>query len=279
MKIPVWIRNTMVQRAQEAKERVEIKNRALTRSNPSRKPISDRPLEVVDILKDLRDSQICCVTPRCTTEKRVAPITPPLATPTTPAHSQLALTATNTPTSEGTMADTQQDTDMQAPEPQGSSQPQQPAGASPSPSPKRPGLEEIRDECHPSMPYANDSVFWEAEDELFPVLTDEEINNIETAFAQSTNTLVFHLNPEDATRYNIINFREDLTSDCKYFFNITFTGTATALMAKRGYMLLPKAMILVSYQHAAHLDPPQSLNQLEYSNTDYMSPNDLRKAF
>ncbi|CAK4109161.1 unnamed protein product [Aphanomyces euteiches] len=214
-----------------------------------------------------------------TTEKRVAPITPPLATPTTPAHSQLALTATNTPTSEGTMADTQQDTDMQAPEPQGSSQPQQPAGASPSPSPKRPGLEEIRDECHPSMPYANDSVFWEAEDELFPVLTDEEINNIETAFAQSTNTLVFHLNPEDATRYNIINFREDLTSDCKYFFNITFTGTATALMAKRGYMLLPKAMILVSYQHAAHLDPPQSLNQLEYSNTDYMSPNDLRKAF
>ncbi|CAK4356055.1 unnamed protein product, partial [Aphanomyces euteiches] len=64
MKIPVWIRNTMVQRAQEAKERVEIKNRALTRSNPSRKPISDRPLEVVDILKDLRDSQICCVTPR-----------------------------------------------------------------------------------------------------------------------------------------------------------------------------------------------------------------------
>ncbi|KAH9117118.1 hypothetical protein LEN26_012772, partial [Aphanomyces euteiches] len=526
MKIPVWIRNTMVQRAQEAKERVEIKNRALTRSNPSRKSISDRPLEVVDILKDLRDSQICCVTPRrrsnrghqqrhrtqqyctpyaprhgvkandfasgtspthrryqqrsrqpiysaptatfqstthhtskrlnerepsppslqattaeellasqayhtsappslttppgswldepypqthsparpfkehqhqrlfplfqrtlpslfplftspshtplaspsshhssfrsdlsmlpasspppallppghrrqiqsrqlhppprsqrplhrvyrthtivspwettanancdedvnSTTEKRVAPITPPLATPTTPAHSQLALTATNTPTSEGTMADTQQDTDMQAPEPQGSSQPQQPAGASPSPSPKRPGLEEIRDECHPSMPYANDSVFWEAEDELFPVLTDEEINNIETAFAQSTNTLVFHLNPEDATRYNIINFREDLTSDCKYFFNITFTapltGTATALMgtpnerhieawsaAKRGYMLLPKAMILVSYQHAAHLDPPQSLNQLEYSNTDYMSPNDLRKAF
>ncbi|KAH9197598.1 hypothetical protein AeNC1_000470 [Aphanomyces euteiches] len=244
-----------------------------------------------DYRKRKRDEDV-----NSTTEKRVAPITPPLATPTTPAHSQLALTATNTPTSEGTMADTQQDTDMQAPEPQGSSQPQQPAGASPSPSPKRPGLEEIRDECHPSMPYANDSVFWEAEDELFPVLTDEEINNIETAFAQSTNTLVFHLNPEDATRYNIINFREDLTSDCKYFFNITFTApltdTATALMgtpnerhieawsaAKRGYMLLPKAMILVSYQHAAHLDPPQSLNQLEYSNTDYMSPNDLRKAF
>ncbi|CAK4742434.1 unnamed protein product [Aphanomyces euteiches] len=180
--------------------------------------------------------------------------------------------------------------------PQGSSQNQQPAGASPSP--KRPGLEEIRDECHPPVPYANGSLFWEAEDELFPVLTDEEIN-IETAFAQSTNMLVFHLNPDDAARYNIVNFREEITNDCKYFVNITFptplsggTTTASTLMgtpierhieawsaAKRGYMLLPKVMILVSYEHAAHIDPPQSLNQLEYSNTDYMSPNELRKAF
>ncbi|CAK4628912.1 unnamed protein product [Aphanomyces euteiches] len=160
-------------------------------------------------------------------------------------------------------------------------------------------LQNDRDECNPPRPYANDNLFWEAEDELFPVLTEEEINNIETAFAQSTNILVFHLNPDDATRYNIVNFREDIISDCKYFFNITFPAplsggatTSTTLMgtpnerhieawsaAKRGYMLLPKVMILVSYQHAAHIDPSQSLNQLEYSNTDYMSPNDLRKAF
>ncbi|CAK4956977.1 unnamed protein product, partial [Aphanomyces euteiches] len=223
-----------------------------------------------------------------TTAKRVAPTIALVAAPSTLAHA---------PTDTRTMADTHQDTDMQATEPQGSSQNQQPAGASPSP--KRPGLEEIRDECLPPVPYPNDSLFWEAEDELFPVLTDEEINNIETAFAQSTNMLVFHLNPDDAARCNIVNFREKITNDCKYFFNITFptplsggTTTASTLMgtpierhieawsaAKRGYMLLPKVMILVSYQHAAHIDPPQSLNQLEYSNTDYMSPNELRKAF
>ncbi|KAH9112219.1 hypothetical protein LEN26_013314 [Aphanomyces euteiches] len=200
-------------------------------------------------------------------------------------------------TNAGTMADTHHDTDMQAAEPQATSQQQQPPSASPSP--KRPGLEEIRGECNPPRPYANDNLFWEAEDELFPVLTEEEINNIETAFAQSTNMLVFHLNPDDATRHNIVNFREEIISNCKYFFNLTFpaplsggTATSNTLMgtpnerhikawsaAKRGYMLLPKVMILVSYQHAAHIDPPQSLNQLEYSNTDYMSPNDLRKAF
>ncbi|CAK4343695.1 unnamed protein product, partial [Aphanomyces euteiches] len=200
-------------------------------------------------------------------------------------------------TNAGTKADTHHDTDMQAAEPQGTSQQQQPPSASPSP--KRPGLEEIRGECNPPRPYANDNLFWEAEDELFPVLTEEEINNIETAFAQSTNMLVFHLNPDDATRHNIVNFREEIISNCKYFFNLTFpaplsggTATSNTLMgtpnerhikawsaAKRGYMLLPKVMILVSYQHAAHIDPPQSLNQLEYSNTDYMSPNDLGKAF
>ncbi|KAH9182004.1 hypothetical protein AeNC1_016021 [Aphanomyces euteiches] len=38
-------------------------------------------------------------------------------------------------------------------------------------------------------------------------------------------------------------------------------------------------MIMMSFQHAANNDPPQSLNQLEYSNTDYMSPNELRTAF
>ncbi|KAH9141964.1 hypothetical protein AeRB84_013915, partial [Aphanomyces euteiches] len=232
-----------------------------------------------------------------TTARRVAPTVALVAAPSTLAFPQPAPTTTHAPTDTRTMADTHQDTDMQATEPQGPSQNQQPAGASPSP--KWPGLEEIRDECHPPVPYANDSFFWEAEDELFPVLTDEEINNIETAFAQSTNMLVLHLNPDDAARYNIVNVREDITNDCKYFFNITFptplsggTTTASTLMgtpierhieawsaAKRGYMLLPKVMILVSYQHAAHIDPPQSLNQLEYSNTDYMSPNELRKAF
>ncbi|CAK4090491.1 unnamed protein product [Aphanomyces euteiches] len=232
-----------------------------------------------------------------TTARRVAPTVALVAAPSTLAFPQPAPTTTHAPTDTRTMADTHQDTDMQATEPQGPSQNQQPAGASPSR--KWPGLEEIRDECHPPVPYANDSFFWEAEDELFPVLTDEEINNIETAFAQSTNMLVLHLNPDDAARYNIVNFREDITNDCKYFFNITFptplsggTTTASTLMgtpierhieawsaAKRGYMLLPKVMILVSYQHAAHIDPPQSLNQLEYSNTDYMSPNELRKAF
>ncbi|KAG9408542.1 hypothetical protein AC1031_020400 [Aphanomyces cochlioides] len=218
--------------------------------------------------------------------KRVAPITPPVAAPSTLPPALPAPTPTRAPTphNANTMADTHQDEDMQEPEPHGTSQDQQPSGASHSP--KRPGLEKIQ----------NDAIFWDAEDELFPVLTDEEINNIETAFAQSTNTLLFHLNPDDASRYNILNFREEITSDCKYFFNITFpmplTGSASVLMgtpnechietwsvAERGYMLLPKAMIMVSYQHAANTDPPLSLNQLEYSNTDYMSPNDLRKVF
>ncbi|CAK4841711.1 unnamed protein product [Aphanomyces euteiches] len=229
-----------------------------------------------------------------TTAKRVAPTIALVAAPSTLAHA---------PTDTRTMADTHQDTDMQATEPQGSSQNQQPAGASPSP--KRPGLEEIRDECHPPVPYPNDSLFWEAEDELFPVLTDEEINNIETAFAQSTNMLVFHLNPDDAARCNIVNFREKITNDCKYFFNITFptplsggTTTASTLMgtpierhieawsaAKRGYMLLPKVMILKRLkthetlaQHWMHQPsvrqtlqipsdvPNQALTELIYAN-------------
>ncbi|KAH9138485.1 hypothetical protein LEN26_005337, partial [Aphanomyces euteiches] len=101
-----------------------------------------------------------------TTAKRVAPTIALVAAPSTLAFPQPAPTTTHAPTDTRTMADTHQDTDMQATEPQGSSQNQQPAGASPSP--KRPGLEEIRDECHPPVPYANDSLFWEAEDELFP---------------------------------------------------------------------------------------------------------------
>ncbi|CAK4926851.1 unnamed protein product [Aphanomyces euteiches] len=132
-------------------------------------------------------------------------------------------------------------------------------------------------------------------DELSSQAADE-IKTIEEAFAQSNNIPHFHLNPDVASRWNILNFREEIIADCRYLFDITFqtplAGSNPVLTgipnerhieawsaAKRGYLLLPQAMIMMSFQHAANNDPPQSLNQLEYSNTDYMSPTELREAF
>ncbi|CAK5006779.1 unnamed protein product [Aphanomyces euteiches] len=187
--------------------------------------------------------------------KRIPPITQPVPAPSAPALATPTFTVTNellrSPAK--TMDDAHQDTDMQASEPPAQTTNQQPSGTSPPP--RRPGLDEIRDECNPQVLYAQDSLFWASEADLFPTLTNDEIQNIEEEFAQSTNILHFHLNPDEASRWNIVNFREEIVSDCKYFFDITFqtplSGNNSVLTgipnerhieawsaAKRGYLLL-----------------------------------------